>query len=187
MNKVLIVLNIIGATAALMVGGISGISVLTLPSMQTATAQNLSPGIDSSNTTTSLGNPFFVEKGRIIGQRVLSVSPQPQLEFTFVANATINGDINATNTGTTVSTVQANGVFHTKGQGFIMTQDGEVATYTNQVIGNLTKEGNVLSRGAGFWSTPSTGKLAFLNDMMSVFKLEVDKEGNLSAVEWEWK
>ena len=60
-------------------------------------------------------------------------------------------------------------------------------TLFNQVIGNLTKEGNVLSRGAGFWSTPSTGKLAFLNDMMSVFKLEVDKEGNLSAIEWEWK
>jgi len=89
---------------------------------------------------------FFVEKGKIIGQRVLSVTPQPQLELTFRANATINGDINATNTGTIVSTVQANGVFHTKGQGFIMTQDGEVATYTNQVIGNLTKEGNVLSR-----------------------------------------
>ena len=52
---------------------------------------------------------------------------------------------------------------------------------------NLTKEGNVMSRGAGFWSTLSTGKLAFLNDMMSIFKLEVDKEGNLSAKEWEWK
>jgi hypothetical protein len=140
---------------------------------------------DDSNAT-SLGSPFFVEKGRIIGQRVLSVSPV-QLEFTFVANATINGNINATNTGTTVSTVQPNGIFHTKGQGFIMTQDGEVATYTNQVIGNLTREGNVLSKGAGFWNTPSTGELAFLNDMMSVFRLEVDREGNLSAVEWEWK
>jgi hypothetical protein len=141
-------------------------------SLQTATAQ-----ITDNGTSASLGNPFFVEKGKIIGQRVLSVSPV-QLEFTFVANATINGNINATNTGTTVSTVQPNGVFHTK---------GEVATYTNQVIGNLTKEGNVLSRGAGFWNTPSTGKLAFLNDMMSVFRLEVDKEGNLSAIEWEWK
>ena len=39
---------------------------------------------------TTLGKPFFVENGKIIGQRVLSVSPQPQSEFTFVANATIN-------------------------------------------------------------------------------------------------
>jgi hypothetical protein len=147
----------------------------TAISLQIAAAQTTENG-----TAASLGNPFFVEKGRIIGQRVLSVSPV-QLEFTFVANATINGNINATNTGTTVNTVQP------KGQGFIMTPNGEVATYTDQVIGNLTKEGNVLSRGAGFWSTPSTGKLAFLNDMMSVFRLEVDREGNLSAIEWEWK
>ena len=48
-------------------------------------------------------NPFFVEKGRIIGQRVLSVMLQPQLEFTFIANGTINNSINFTNTGTTVS------------------------------------------------------------------------------------
>ena len=40
----------------------------------------------------------------------------------------------------TVSIIQPNGVFHTKGQGFIMTQDGEVAAYTNQVIENLIKE-----------------------------------------------
>ena len=66
--------------------------------------------IIDNNTATSLGNPFFVEKGRIIGQRVLSVSPV-QLEFTFVANATINGNINATNTGTTVNTIQPNGSF----------------------------------------------------------------------------
>jgi hypothetical protein len=180
MNQLFAVISTIAALALLMIGGVG---VAAGPTLQEAIARTT---IDN-NSTTSLGNPFFVEKGKVIGQRVLSVIPQPELEFTFVANATINGVINATNTGTIVSIVQANGVFHTKGQGFIMTQDGEVATYTNQVIGNLTKEGNVLSRGAGFWSTPSTGNLAFLNDMMSIFKLEVDKEGNLSAIEWEWK
>ena len=173
-------LNVISFAVIIMTVGILGAGG-TIISLETAAAQ-----IIDNNTAASMGNPFFIENGRIIGQRVLSVSPV-QLEFTFVANATINENINATNTGTTVSTIQPNGVFHTKGQGFIMTQDGEVATYTNQVIGNLTKEGNVLSHGAGFWNTLSTGKLAFLNDMMSVFRLEVDREGNLSAVEWEWK
>ena len=37
-----------------------------------------------------LGNPFFVEQGRITGQRVLAVAPQPELEFSFMANASIN-------------------------------------------------------------------------------------------------
>jgi len=136
---------------------------------------------------TTLGKPFFVENGKIIGQRVLRVNPQPQLEFTFVANATINGVIHATNTGTIVNTVDANGKFHTEGQGFIRTQNGEVATWENRVIGTLTPEGTVHSLGAGFWKTPSTGELSFYNDMISIFKLEVDSGGNLSAIEWEWK
>lgn len=32
---------------------------------------------NSSNSTISLGDPFFVEEGKVIGQRVLSVAPQP--------------------------------------------------------------------------------------------------------------
>ena len=80
-----------------------------------------------NNSTISLGNPFFVEKGKIIGQRVLSVTPQPQLGFTFEANGTINNITDFTNIGTTVSNLQANGVFHSKGQGFIMTEEGEAS------------------------------------------------------------
>ena len=153
------------------------------PILQEAIAQTT---IDN-NGTTSLGNPFFVEKGKIIGQRVINVNPEPEIEFTVAANATINGNINATNTGTTVGILQPNGVFRSTGQGFIMTQDGEVATYTSQVIGKVTKEGEVLSVGANFWNTPSTGKLAFLNDMMNIFKLQADRSGNFSAIGWEWK
>lgn len=101
-------------------------------------------------------------------------------------NTTINQNINTTNTGTTVSTIQPNGVFHAKGQGFIMTQDGEVATYNSQVVGNVTRDGSVLSVGVNFWNTPSTG-LAFMNDMMNIFEFLADQSGNISAMGWEWK
>ena len=154
----------------------------TIMSIQMVAAQN----IDKNTTGTSMGNPFFVEKGRIIGQRVLSVNPL-QVEFTVVANATINGNINATNTGTTISSIQPNGVFHSKGQGFVMTQDGEVATYASQVVGNITGDGRVLSVGVNFWSTQSTGKLSFMNDMMNIFRFQADSSGNISATGWEWK
>lgn len=109
------------------------------------------------------------------------------MEFTVAANATINENINATNTGTTVSTIQPNGVFHAKRQGFIMTQDGEVATYNSQVTGNVTIDGRVLSVGVNFWSTPTTGKLSFMNDLMNIFKFQADRSGNTSATGWEWK
>jgi hypothetical protein len=141
---------------------------------------------DIDSNSASLGNPFFIEKGRIIGQRVLSINPL-QVEFTVMANATINENINATNTGTTVSTIRPNGVFHAKGQGFIMTQVGEVATYNSQVVGNVTRDGRVLSVGINFWGTPSTGELAFMNDIMNIFKFQADQSGNISAMGWEWR
>ena len=84
---------------------------------------------------------FFVEQGRIIGQRVLAVMPQPQLEFSFMTNASINSSgsiINAINTGTSISTLNADGTFRGEGQGILRTQGGDVATWTNQVVGNLT-------------------------------------------------
>jgi hypothetical protein len=140
--------------------------------------------------TESFGDPFFVEQGRIIGQRVLAVTPQPQLEFSFMANASINNGsvvINAINTGTSVSTLNADGTFRGEGQGILRTQTGGVATWTNQVVGSLTPEGTIITRGVGFWSTPSTtGELAFMNNMMTVFEVQIDGEGNLSAREWEW-
>ena len=146
----------------------------------------------TTTVTESLGNPFFVEQGRIIGQRVLAVSPQPQLEFSFMANASINNDdddgvTNAINTGTSVSTLNADGTFRGEGQGILRTQGGGVATWTNQVVGSITSEGTIVTRGVGIWSTPSTtGELAFMNNMITVFEVQIDREGNLSAREWEW-
>jgi hypothetical protein len=146
---------------------------------------------NATEITQSLGNPFFVEQGRIIGQRVLAVSPQPQLEFSFMANASINNDdgvvVNAINTGTSVSTLDADGTFRGEGQGILRTQGGGVATWTNQVVGSITPEGTIITRGVGIWSTPSTtGELAFMNNMITLFEVQIDREGNLSAREWEW-
>jgi len=148
--------------------------------------------MNATTVTDSLGNPFFVEQGRIIGQRVLAVTPLPQLESSFVANATITNRsgtvINAINTGTSVSTLNADGTFRGEGQGILRTQGGDIATWTNQVVGNLTPEGTIITRGVGFWSTPSTtGELAFMNGMITVFEVQIDREGSLSAREWEWR
>jgi hypothetical protein len=167
-------------------------SELTMTTTTTTTGpiQDQERNATTTSVTQSLGNPFFVEQGRIIGQRVLAVTPQPQLEFSFMANASINtGDIviNAVNTGTSVSTLNADGTFRGEGQGILRTERGDVATWTNQVAGNLTPEGTIITRGVGFWSTPSTtGELAFMNGMITVFEVQVDREGNLSAREWEW-
>ncbi|MDP8886439.1 MAG: hypothetical protein M3M91_01470 [Thermoproteota archaeon] len=191
-----IVLTIISSVA---LGAVLGaiFSIGTIDSFAqtdlTSTTTNGSTQDQQRNTTAlteSFGDPFFVEQGRIIGQRVLAVSPQPQLEFSFMANASINNGsvvINAINTGTSISTLNADGSFRGEGQGILRTQGGDVATWTNQVVGSITPEGTIITRGVGIWSTPSTtGELAFMNNMITVFEVQIDREGNLSAREWEW-
>jgi hypothetical protein len=186
--------RILSFLAAAVLGIISSIGTMgSFAQNELTTARTASTQDQESNATAtaSFGNPFFVEQGRIIGQRVLAVMPQPQLEFSFMANASINNGsgsvINAINTGTSVSTLNADGTFSGKGQGILRTQGGEVATWTNQVTGNLTPEGTIISHGVGFWTTPSTtGELSFMNGMITVFEVQIDREGNLSATEWEW-
>jgi hypothetical protein len=187
-----IILAISFVTLAAVVGVVFSIGAIdSFAQTDFTTGSTQGEAMNATTVTESFGNPFFVEQGRIIGQRVLAVTPQPQLEFSFMANATINNGndtvINAINTGTSVSTLNADGTFRGEGQGILRTQDGDVATWTNQVTGSLTPEGTIVSRGVGLWSTPSTtGELAFMNGMITVFEVQIDGEGNLSAREWKW-
>ena len=180
-----------GIFSFLTLGAVLGVIIFSVGVTHSFAQTDLTTTTTTTDVIQSLGNPFFVEQGRIIGQRVLAVTPQPQLEFSFIANATINNGsdivINALNTGTSVSTLNADGTFRGEGQGILRTERGDVATWTNRVVGNLTPEGNIITRGVGFWSTPSTtGELAFMNNMITVFEVQIDREGNLSAREWEW-
>jgi hypothetical protein len=149
----------------------------------------------TSSTTESLGEPLFVEQGRITGQRVLAVAPQPQLETSFMANASINNGtgsvVNAINIGTTTIRLNADGTFRGEGQGVLRTEGGGFASWTSQTVGNLAPGGNIIVRGATFWSTPPSsttpGELAFMNGVIGLFEMEIDRQGNLSVTEWEWE
>jgi hypothetical protein len=191
-DRIILAISFVALAAVLgVIFSIGSIDSLAQTDLTTGTIQDQERNATTA-VTESLGNPFFVEQGRIIGQRVLAVTPQPQLEFSFMANASINnGDgnavINAINTGTSVSTLNADGTFRGEGQGILRIQGGDVATWTNQVVGSITPEGTIITRGVGIWSTPSTtGELGFMNNMITVFEVQIDREGNLSAREWEW-
>jgi len=145
------------------------------------------------DNTISLGNSFFVEKGKVISRRILTVEPEVQIEYVISLNGIMNGNIDVIDNGTLISTLRTNGrIFYSQGQGIITTKDGrEMATWTSQGIENLAnKEGNKRSLcGSAFYRTAasSRGDLAFLNNIMTVFKSETDEVGNISNKEWEWK
>jgi hypothetical protein len=137
----------------------------------------------------SLGDAFFEEKGKIISSKVLSIEPEVQMEYTIYLNRTMNGNLSVTDSGTLVSTLRkgSNGIYYSQGLGKISTADAkEMSTWTSQGIQNITNDKSLL-RGSAFYTTTSTKNLAFLNNLMTVFRSETDKVGNISNKEWEWK
>ena len=149
----------------LLIGGTSATSIL----LNTTHAQ-----------TATLGEPYFVEKGKITGQKELGPN---RTQFTFTGNGTMNGNIEVTDTGEFVSFSKGNNLTFEKGQGVIKTKDwSETANYTFIDVGNFTDY-----QGAAAYSTNSTGKLSFLNNMLGIYKGETKGNGNFDLREWHWK
>ena len=68
-----------------------------------------------------------------------------------------------------------------------MAGESELATYTGEGIGRIDPSGSMNWRGSVFYSTSSTGKLPSLNNLLGVFEVVIDAEGNFSEKTWEWK
>jgi hypothetical protein len=130
--------------------------------------------------TVTLGEPYFVEKGKSTVQS--EIRPNITL-YTFTANGTMNGNIEVTDTGEFLSISVGDNHIIEPGQGVLATKDGsETATYNSIDIGNSTDY-----QGASIYSTNSTGKLSFLNNTMGIYKGEADENGNFELSEWQWK
>ena len=70
-----------------------------------------------------------------------------------------------------------------QGKGVITTKDGsEMANYTFIEVGNGTDY-----QGASVYSTNSTEKLSFLNNIVVIFKGGYDENGNYALHQWRWK
>jgi hypothetical protein len=134
-----------------------------------------------------VGEKIVQEKGKITGYRVLpSEGLGPKVEASFQGSGKILG-IDETNMGTYESVLTPAGVLHGKGQGVIMTSDGESAYWWGEGVGTFPGRGMGVSwRGALYYQTASQ-KLARLNTIATVFEFESDEEGNISSQLWEWK
>jgi len=133
-----------------------------------------------AQTTATLGEPIFVEKGKVTGQK--EIGPN-RTQITFTSNGTMNGNIEVTNTGEYVSVSKGNNLVYDQGQAVIKTKDGsETANYTFIEVGNGTAY-----LGASAYNTNSTGKLSFLNNILVIYKIEADASGNFAGTHWHWK
>ncbi len=131
-----------------------------------------------------LGELIGELKGKITGNRVLSVECYPKIESSFQEMGTIL-DVDVTGTGTFWAFIKEEGRLYGEGHGMIMTNDAEIVTWTGQGIGMMKGKGAEW-RASVFFNT-SSQKLAHLNNVMGIVEYEIDEEGNTHEKIWEWK
>ncbi|MGD1836773.1 MAG: hypothetical protein ACPKPY_01790 [Nitrososphaeraceae archaeon] len=79
-------------------------------------------------------------------------------------------------------------IYSGNGTYIIKNNESEKATYIYQGIGVPKENGEFEERGVQIYSTNSTGELAFLDNLASIYLYKFDDTGQaISGYVWEWK
>jgi hypothetical protein len=133
-----------------------------------------------------LGDLLYEETGQITGTRVLPTDTgTPRVENSFHAAGTIEG-VHHVDDATYVVESRPDGTLLGQGQGLLVTENGDIATWTGQGAGRMLAGGGVSFRGAVYLHTTASG-LARLNGACGVFEYDVDGGGKTEGKIWEWK
>src|ERR671911_1585841 len=187
---------IVAAAASLLVQSASATTVV----MATTSAGVEQEAVSSTNTTSNVSNTVLGSLFLIVEYETASVNPvnETYIEISTVNNLTImppnatGTTINATETANATVNILPNGLALDKGQSLIVTEghDGaeeqENATTTFVDISRISPDGTGSGTGVVFFSTNSTGQLAFLDNMVGINQGEFSSEGGTIRT-WEWK
>jgi homospermidine synthase len=133
-----------------------------------------------------LGEKIGEISGKITAQRVVpNLDGDPKLETSFQAKGSLQGT-KVSDTGTYWTVIRPDGTQYGEGQGMMVTNDGETATWTGHGVGVRNKDGSASYRGAIYFQT-MPAQLSRLNKVAVLFEYEVDAEGNTHSEYWEWK
>ncbi len=137
-----------------------------------------------------LGEKIGEWQGKNVSQKMLpsEVSSNPRFEVTAEASGTILG-IEATLAVTYQGTMRPDGLIYGEchNQGFIMTQDGDMATFTASGLGKFTGHGQATSWRGPIYHETTSEKLARLNEVVVIYEWDIDENGNIQGGFWEWK
>jgi ribosomal protein S8E len=158
-------------------------------STTTATNNNVSNAV--------LGNVFMIvefETANVnpINETYIEISTVHNVTI-IPPNATTGTTINATETANTTVNILPNGLALDKGQSLIVTEGDDVgtaeqenATTTFADISRMNPDGSGAGTGVVFFSTNSTGQLAFLDNMVGINDSEFSPGSGTIRI-WEWK
>jgi hypothetical protein len=159
--------------------------------------------VSSTNTTTNnasnalLGRLFsYLDEEEDVGANVNQVN-ETYIVISYSGNRIIlppngTGTINATETANVTINIQPNGLSFYQGHAVIMTEGdaaaegGENATISFVYLTRTNPDGSGSGTGVTYFSTNSTGQLAFLDNLVAIGQVEYSPSINRFA-EWEWK
>jgi hypothetical protein len=180
----------------------SSANLFTVPSSNTTlqdapvTATNSSKNNNVSNAV--LGSLFLTGEDKLTSFNPIN---ETYTEVSYVGNRTImppdttTATINATETGNLTLKLQPNGITIVEGQSLLVTEGGgsnngaeqqENATAVLVDLNGVRPDDPRSSTGVVFFSTNSTGQLAFLDNMIAIYQVKASPEGTAIRM-WEWK
>jgi hypothetical protein len=106
-------------------------------------------------------------------------------------DAAITGTINATERGNLTFNLQPNGISLVEGRRLLVTKGGNNGSKQENATALLVDLNGVRpaepsSTGVAFFSTNSTGRLAFLHNMIAIYQVKASPGGTAIRM-WEWK
>jgi len=166
---------------------------------ETVSTTTATTSINDNVTNALLGRLFSYGEGEDIGTNANPIN-ETYIEVSYSGNRVIlppnaTDIINATETGNLTINIQPNGLSFNQGQAVITTVDGataeeqqENATITFVLLSRTNPDGSGSGTSITYFSTNSTGQLAFLDNMVAIGQVDYSPEEGISRfAEWEWK
>ncbi len=155
---------------------------------------------NNNNSNAVLGSLFLTGEDKLTRFNPIN---ETYTEISYVGNRTIMPPgatttmINATETGNLTLKLQPNGITFVEGQSLLVTEGGgsnnsdraeqqENATALLVDLNGVRPDDPRSSTGIAFFSTNSTGQLAFLDNMIAIYQVKASPEGTAIQM-WEWK
>jgi hypothetical protein len=187
----------------LLVQSASATTDITMTTTTTTAVEGEQEAVSSTTTITDnvsnavLGSLFLTGEDKLTSFNPIN---ETSTEVSYVGNRTImppdatTATINATETGNLTLNLQPNGITFVEGQSLLVTEgnsnnngaEQENATALLVDLNGVRPDDPRSSTGVIFFSTNSTGQLAFLDNLIAIYQVKASPAG--TAIEmWEWK
>ena len=188
----------VAAAASLLIQSASATDVMTETvggEEEALITTSTSANNDNNNSSAVLGSLFLTGEDKLTSFNPIN---ETYTEVSYVGNRTIippdatTATINATETGNLTLNLQPNGITFVEGQSLLVTEGGdngaeqENATAVLVDLNGVRPDDPRSSSGVIFFSTNSTGQLAFLDNMLAIYQVKASPEGTAIRM-WEWK